>query len=149
MAYSSISADNNLTNYSSSYVFRFRVAVHTLGVQYADAKSENHLSIYLLLGEDRSVHLDMRPSGNDEWPLVGKLHIRGHTYQMSDTVLEYADLDAIGCPTSFRPHMIARATRSSRTVADFVQACVRNSFNHFRFLSADDHPVGCRSWVYV
>lgn len=142
-----VAAHQNVREYIDNHVFRYRVAVHTLGRQYVNRKSENHLSIYLLLGADRSFHLDMKPTDDETKPFVGKVILQGRPFLQSSTVLEWADLAARGCPANFNPSRRQEPTAGSPTVRDFILACTTARFHYFRFLCHEDNPVGCRTWV--
>lgn len=131
-------------------VFVFRVAAHTLGRQLVDAKSENHISIYLLLGNNRSFHLDMKPvagRGNNVGT-IGQLTLQGRPYHRSNSVITYTDLKARGCPDSFSPVQQPPTSSASRvTVEQFVEFVIQNRLHYFRYALTDGHSVGCRLWA--
>ncbi|KAK6436024.1 hypothetical protein LTR95_007788 [Oleoguttula sp. CCFEE 5521] len=129
-------------------VYQYRIAVHNLGVQVQDEKSENHLTIYLLLGGNRSFHLDMQiRSDTDDFETAGMLRRRPLLYNMSNTVIKFVDIDAVGCPAGFRPDQTpsAESSRLCKRLGEFVTVANRNG--NYRFTFMDGHPLGCRTWV--
>lgn len=138
----------NYVDFKRLPVFGIRVAAHSLGRQYQDAKSENHVSIYLLLGRNRSLHMDMRPKVHqDHAETTGELSLKGRDFALSTSVIKFSDLNAVGCPAGFLPHTNARPSSFSRTVNDFRNFVIENHFPHFRFTFTDGHNLGCRYWV--
>lgn len=140
--------DGSFDSFQHLPVYQLRVAVHNLGVYTRDTHSENHVSIYLLLGENRSFHIDMVPRhDSDNTEVVGELLLRGRLYQMSNTVIRHADVDAVGRPAAFVPSAVTNPTSFSRLVGEFVRIALDQSFHYFRFAFTDGHAVGCRNWV--
>ncbi|KAK6431705.1 hypothetical protein LTR95_012134 [Oleoguttula sp. CCFEE 5521] len=145
----SVQPDPNFTAFRHLPVYRCRIAVHTLGVYLEGMTSENHLIIYLLLGGDRSFQLDMRPrTDTDELETAGNLVMRSRLYHMSDTVIRFADVDAIGCPVDFSPTRRTTPSSACRSVGQFVSLAIGNGFQNYRFTFMDGHPLACRTWVH-
>lgn len=134
--------------YKKSKVFVFRVAAHTLGRQEVNAKSENHISIYLLLGNNTSFHVDIKPIGGiGTMDTTGRLILQPRPYHTSNSVIVYTDLQARGCPKDFEPAKRFSAASSSPNVGDVVDLAISHNFHNFRYAFTDGHSVGCRMWV--
>jgi hypothetical protein len=137
-ASSSVRQAKDYSAFKRLSVHTVRIVAHSLGVQVRGAKSENHLSIYLLLGQNRSYHMDMRiaaptaRSAGDATAVetVGQLDLQGRAYLMSNSAIKHVDLEATGRP-----------------VEDFVNHLLSLNLQYFRFTFTDGHNVGCRSWV--
>lgn len=149
MASSNVERHRSYDNFRRATVFRCRLGVHNLGPQ-DDDMSENHLTIYLLIGSDQCVRVDMLPAvSTDHNNLRGRLVLRGHDYSLSSGVIEYADIDAIGCPTDFEADRKTTGTTDSLTVRDFVRLLEDSGLDRYRFADLNGKSLGCRWWVYV
>lgn len=141
-----IQQSRNYTQYRNLPVLQCRVGVHSLGPQ-DNEKSENHLTIYLLVGSNRSVRVDMVPSQRLPYSdLLGTLVLRGHDYSLSDGIIKHVDINAVGCPADFNPVTSQVRASGSRSVQDFTS--IVQQLPIFRFMDIDGKSVGCRSWVY-
>ena len=138
----------NYAGHAHAAVFRCRIGVHSLGPQ-DDEKSENHLTLYLLIGSDRCVRVDMTPSSTIPYSdLVGRLILRGHDYTLSAGIIRYVDVDARGCPANFNPGSQYTRPHGSHSVHEFVSLLVQRRLHMFRFMNLDGKSLGCRSWMY-
>ena len=123
-------------------VYKCRIAVHTLGQQFQNENSENHVVINFLIGRRQAVRADMKVR-NDE--CEGRLKISGHDFVLSDTVVKYIDINAWGCTANFDPDRSPPATAGYR-VKDFVSLLVAH-LQPFRFIYIGRATDGCRYWV--
>lgn len=126
-------------------VFRCRIGAHTLGVQVSNAKSENHLTLYLLTGNGRCVRVDMTVGNNDIF--VGKLILRAHDFTLSNTIIRWVDVDAYGCPSDFKAEEQPSGHSGTLTVQDFVDLIISQGYHKYRFMFNDGGAIGCRHWV--
>jgi hypothetical protein len=140
---------SDLSSFEHQPVFVVRVAAHTLGRQEVGGKSENHLSIYLLLGRNVSFHMDIRPIGGqgDTVETTGCLYMQRRAYHLSNTVIKYTDLNALGCPEDFTPVGSFWPLGPYYTVRHYVDFVIGGGFHHFRYTFTDGHSVGCRHWA--
>ena len=79
------------TNYepvSQRTVFKFRIAVHTLGQQFVDDNS-------LLVGSDLSVRVDMQLANDED---LGRLLLDGRDQTQSGAMIYIWNIKASGCP---------------------------------------------------
>jgi len=129
--------------YTQAPVFSCRVGVHSLGVQVTDEKSENHVTLYLLIGSNISVRADMRPADQGQY---GLLDIRVLNYTRSNRIVKMCDLAAVGCPNNFNAGTQTLGTNASRTVEQFISVMTAGN-QFFRFLNVDGKALGCRYWV--
>lgn len=75
-------------------VMSVRVVVHSMGA-WPNQMSDNHWSIYLLLGNDAgSVHLNM--TAEDEDDVKGTLKLRSLAYSLTNSQIRYWDFEAAG-----------------------------------------------------
>lgn len=149
MALSNIQRHRSYGSIRRSAVFRCRIGVDNLGPQ-DDDMSENHLTLYLLIGNDESVRVDMRPNVNNDYrDFSGRLELRGHDYTLSNGVIEYSDIDAVGCPDEFDAGREMTATSEARTVREFVGLLESAGLASYRFMNLDGKALGCRSWMCV
>ena len=149
MALSTIETHGSYERFRNASVYQCRLGVHSLGPQ-DDDKSENHLTLYLLIGSEQCVRVDMRPNVSRDYKShLGKLVLRGHDYSRSTGVIAFSDVDAVGCPSDFDPSRRATSTSESRTVNDFVNLLRQYRLKFFRFMNIDGKSLGCRSWMYV
>lgn len=120
----------------------FRVGVHTLGQQVVDEKSENHVTLSLLLGGNACLRVDMKP-GTRSW--AGNLDIRLHPYTLSSSIIKYVDIPARNCPNEFDPQRRGPRSTNVRLVRDLMPLFAR--LQHFLFMNVDGKALGCRYWV--
>ena len=126
-------------------VFRCRVGMHSLGRQ-GDSISENHLTIYLLVGAGTCARLDMRPmDGNN----TGALVLSTHDYTLSQRIIRHEDIPAAACPPAFDPDRSATVIAQGPTVGDFVRCITSRGLQYFRFVFVEGHSMGCHHWVLV
>ena len=124
-------------------VFVVRIAVHSLGQQFVDDNSENHVTINLLLGSGLSVRVDMQLANDDN---LGRLLLEGRQQTRSDSMIHKMDVAALGCPMQFDP-VEQPPNAASPTVQQFVNLIVNGGRHRFRFLYIEGHSDGCRYWM--
>ncbi|KAK4551540.1 hypothetical protein LTR86_011103 [Recurvomyces mirabilis] len=143
-----LSKDAAYDDLRTAPVFACRIGVQNLGLQ-RHFYSENHVTLYLLVGSGQSVRVDMRPrAGRPRTDLAGALELRGHTYTRSNGIIRYVDVPANGCPLGFQPDGRGpQPGRDTRRVSDFVQLLRSNRLHRYRFLNVNGGGLGCRYWV--
>lgn len=128
---------------SQRRVFKISVAIHTLGQQFADDNSENHVTINCLLGAGLSVRIDMQLANDEN---LGRLLLEGRDQTRSDTMIHNVDIKALGCPNGFSP-AAQPPNAACPTVQQFVDLILNSGLSRFRFLYVEGHSDGCRHWV--
>lgn len=105
-----------------------RIVAHTMGPVAPGAQlSQNHWSIYLVVGESASVRLNMIPStkeGDDK----GIFHVTRHLYTLTNSAVRYFDFGVAN-------KMIVRQ------VLDLIASKKRHQY------IMTPTGVGCRHWV--
>lgn len=131
-------------------VFIYRIGVHNLGVQ-VNPWSENHVTLYLLVGSGQSVRVDMRPrSGQPCTDLIGTLDLRGHSYTRSQGIIQYVDVQACGHQAGFNPEgRRPLSTSRTRRVWEVIQLLQERGLHNYRFLDVNGSSLGCRYWMFV
>ena len=76
--------------------------------------------------------------------LVGRLVLRGHDYTLSTGVVQYADVDARGCPSNFDPSAEHARPHGSLTVQHFTSFLIQRRLHMFRFTDLDGKSLECR-----
>jgi hypothetical protein len=130
-------------------VYAVRVVKQSLGVMYAGDWSENHVVIYLLIGRNESVRLDMRPLGGQEGQQTeSHLNIKRQFHILSHDALAHVDIKTTvphQGPSESQPQTPAQAGMAS--VATFIDAIVTPLSNvsyWFIDMGEDGGVVGCR-----
>ena len=140
-----VSYDERYDQFAIRQVFSIRIAVHSLGQQYENDNSENHVTINLLLGGGLSARLDMQ-TGNEE--NLGQLFVQGRVQTESESMITFLDLKACGCPVNFNPLASPpQQATPTRSVQEFVNLITNGQRHWFRFLLVDGHSDGCRYWA--
>lgn len=137
----SVEAHRTYSDIVNRLVFRCRIGAHILGVQRRGDKSENHLTLYLLIGGGQSVRVDMLPKTGS---LKGKLVLRGHDYVLSQGIIKHIDIDARGCPAN--QATVPKGT-PGLAVKAFVSFLLQRRHHMYRFMFVDGHSLGCRHWM--
>lgn len=102
-----------------------RVVCHTLGPVANTAMSENHWSLYLIMGPNRSVRFNMRAEYGDP---QGMMDVTSHNYAVTESEIRHWDYPAIR-------HLTVRMTYTTIITARF----------HCYLMSGGGS--GCRWWV--
>lgn len=130
-------------------VYMIRLEVHNMRAyenQEREGKSENHVTIALLLGDGQTVRLDM---GTDPITFAGVLEIAFRENIVSGRTIRISDTRVTGCPRDFDPDHTRAASGGNRRVRDFLMLMRGNSRQLYRFMCTDFVAQGCRFWVYV
>ena len=137
-----IKVGDRYDQFTSHQVFSCRIGVHTLGRQ-GGKLSENHVTLYLLVGRGNSVRVDMRPDALN----TGELDLSGRAYTRSTHIVNFIDVAAANCPSGFHADSTPSRVGSRPTVSDFIDCISRRNLQFFRFLFVGGHSIGCRSWA--
>lgn len=124
-------------------VFVVRIAVHSLGQQFADNNNENHVTINLRLGSGLSIRVDMQIANDAN---LGRLLLEGSDQTRSGSMIHSMDVATFGCPSPFDPTEQPR-NAARPTVQQFVNHFVNGDRHRFRFLYVEGHSDGCRHWM--
>lgn len=141
--------DKNVRPHLKKPVHRFRVEVHNLRA-YEDeersGKSENHVTLAMLLGSDESVRIDMAPNQKTN---LGRMEVLYRNAIVSGRAIRVTDVKARGSLNGFEPDR--RPPRSDPasvyTVNQILMALVDNNVHRYRFVYIDSQPLGCRHWM--
>ncbi|KAK5105697.1 hypothetical protein LTR62_002361 [Meristemomyces frigidus] len=106
-----------------------RIVVHTTGRIGLSNASDNHVTQYLLLGNERSVQINMRHTNDD---LNGDLEMKSRNYTDSRKEIEHF-------PATFENGRLVR----SFTVAEVYNAITQSHIHEFAFAGGGN---GCRYW---
>jgi len=124
-------------------VFACRIGVHSLKAQGGQI-SENHLTIYLLVGSGHSVRVDMTPGDSLN---TGHIKLSGLDYAISCNVIRFVDIPARNSTSDFDAETTALQQSSNQDVSTFVRSITKRNLQYFRFLYVNDHSNGCRHWM--
>lgn len=115
-----------IMNNDSRMVMSVRVVVHSTGA-WPNLMSDNHWSIYLLLGNDAgSVHMNMIVEDQDD--VTGTLKLRSLTYGLTTSQIRYWDFETV----------------TDVTVENIVKIIKKNGRDKYEFSGGGS---GCRYWV--
>ena len=120
---------------SQRQALKIGVAVHTLGQQFVDDNSENHVTINFLLGSGLSVRVDMQMANDEN---LGRLLLEGRDQTRSDTTIQNVDIKASGWPLQFNPAAQPQTTVACPTVQQFVNLILNPGLHRFRFYMLRD-----------
>lgn len=143
-------------------VGRVRLISHDLNARdedcqtpYGDRSNENHISIYLLLGNDTIVSVDMKSHRGD----AGRMLANATVGMIPDSCMEYYDLEVVRSPANFTPGTKGEESDGDDdrwdgypswygpSVIDFLEAITDQDLHLFTFANHDGNLVSCRSWV--
>lgn len=149
-------------NVQDKPVGRVRLISHDLNSRdeycqtpYGDRSNENHVSIYLLLGNDTIVSFDMKPHRGDD----GRMFANATVGTIPDSCMEYYDLEVVRSPATLTPGTKGEESDEDddkwdeypswygRSVINFLGAITDQNLETFNFANHDGNLVGCRSWV--
>lgn len=129
------------------HVYRYRIVIHKLGRDGTEGWDENDVTVQLLLGGMKFIHLNLTrglPAGQ------AGLYVSASEHSLPTDLVTFKDIDAVGCPANFELVSTAPPSNAAlRTVGEVLASIQAESWplHHYRYISVANNWQGTRHWV--